>query len=61
MPITASRNAVARNSGTRKIRIFALAVSTTASAAPPAISLTKSAGTANTSASGSPAAAIPTA
>ncbi len=43
MPITASRNAPARNSGTRKIRILADAVSTSASAAPPIASFAESA------------------
>jgi len=41
---TASRNAVPRNSGARKILSFADSVSMTASAAPPTTSLTTSAG-----------------
>src|SRR5262245_3739670 len=51
---TASMNAVPRNSGARKMRIFALTISIAASAAPPAASLAANAGSARTRPSKSP-------
>ena len=59
MPITASRKAVARNSGTRKMRILAASVSSTASAMPPIASLNTSTGSASSRASGACASATP--
>ena len=47
MPITASRNAPARNSGTRKMRILADSVSISARPAPPTASFRTSAGAAS--------------
>lgn len=58
-PITASRKAVARNSGTRKMRILALRVSTRASSTPPMASLITNTGKAMISASGASASATP--
>src|SRR5450830_1316902 len=51
-PITASKKAVPRNSGTRNNRILALRVSIKASKKPPTASLISSTGSANSSASG---------
>src|SRR5262249_54567353 len=56
---TASMNAVPRNSGARKMRIFALSISIAASAAPPTASLAANAGSARTSPSQSPPWATP--
>ncbi len=59
MPSTASRNAVARNSGARKMRSFADTVSVTASATPPTMSFAASASTAVGSPPHRPASAMP--
>ena len=52
-------NAVPRNSGARKIRIFAETVSISARRKPPTASLTTSAGSASSSPVASPPCAIP--
>src|SRR5258705_2506512 len=60
MPSTASRNAVPRDSGARKIRIFAESVSISANAAPPIASFAISAGAApSISRQSPPASAMP--
>src|SRR5512133_403208 len=58
-PITANKKAVPRNSGTRKIRILALAVSIMAIKTPPKANLMMSTGSASNSASGAWASATP--
>ena len=59
MPITANRKAVARNSGTRKMRILAFSVSSTARKKPPMASFKTSAGKASSMACGAWASATP--
>src|SRR6187200_977624 len=59
IPSTASRKAVPRNSGARKMRIFAESVSITASDAPPIASFRTSAGAAPSIATKSAPSAMP--